>query len=395
MDQADLHHHQREDAEPDGLVHLAHAEELQPHDHRVEDRDGQQDHRQGIHHAAQQQVEQEDGAEDQDRRQAAGLDPLGELGGHLGQGQAGVEQVGAEQHEEDHPTGFGGAQQAALQPLPAQAALGQRQQTACGGANGGRLGGVGPAAVDADYHHQEHAQHRQHLKQCLEPLRRAGRLAVMVAFGLTGDHQAHHDDVAQRRQQARHHRGDEQLGNGFLGQHRIDDQRHRGRDEDAQGAPRRHGGGGQAAGVVVPAQLRQRHLAHGRRGGERRTADRAETGTGANGGHAQSTAQVADEGRRAAEDGLGQAAVGGELAHQHEQRDHRQVVVGQARPGQVVEAEQQRREVAVVHREEAQGAAHQHGQADVHAQHQQGEGGGQRQQAKTESAHGRCSRVRQ
>jgi hypothetical protein len=52
---------------------------------------------------------------------------------------------------------------------------------------------------------------------------------------------------------------------------------------------------------------------------------------------------VADEIIDEAEQCAGQTAVGGELPHQHEQRDHRQVVVGESRVGQVLQRIQQRR----------------------------------------------------
>ncbi|MOA20718.1 hypothetical protein D3C78_1411780 [compost metagenome] len=87
--------------------------------------------------------------------------------------------------------------------------------------------------------------------------------------------------------------------------------------------------------------------------------------------------------------------MGGELTHQHEQRNHRQVVVGQPRVGQVVEGEQQRGEITGIDRQEAGRAADQHGDADVHAQHQQGHGDGQGNQAETQTAHERTPGARQ
>ncbi|MNT52642.1 hypothetical protein D3C72_1896760 [compost metagenome] len=160
MDQADLHHHQRKDAKPDRFVGLAHAEEIQAHDHRVEDRNGQQDHRQRIHDAAQHQIQTEDDQQHQHRCQTTANYPGREFTGHLRQGQPRVEQVGAEQYEEDHRRGFCRTQHARAKAAPAHPTLPHRENAAGRSANRGSLGRVGPTTVNADDHHQEHTNHR-------------------------------------------------------------------------------------------------------------------------------------------------------------------------------------------------------------------------------------------
>src|SRR5690606_5949631 len=68
-------------------------------------------------------------------------------------------------------------------------------------------------------------------------------------------------------------------------------------------------------------------MRHRRRRGERGTADRPEGCARANAGHGHAATHVAQPRGGGIEDLGGQAGTRGELAHQHEERDHRQRVV--------------------------------------------------------------------
>lgn len=98
-------------------------------------------------------------------------------------------------------------------------------------------------------------------------------------------------------------------------------------------------------------------------------------------------APVTHEGRGKLEQRARQAAVGGKLAHEHEQRNHRQVVVGQAGVGQVVQREQQAGAVATIHGHKAHGTADQHAHAHVNAQCQQKQQARKNPQSNGHAAH--------
>jgi hypothetical protein len=93
--------------------------------------------------------------------------------------------------------------------------------------------------------------------------------------------------------------------------------------------------------------------------------------------------KAADE----AEQRARQPAVGGELAHQQEQRDDDQVVVRQPRIGQVLQRVEQRRPFAAGQPHVAAGAHREHRDADGHAQHQQHQHDAEQHQAGADAAH--------
>ena len=90
-----------------------------------------------------------------------------------------------------------------------------------------------------------------------------------------------------------------------------------------------------SAGVVVAAELGQRHLAHGRGGRERGAADRAETGAGADRAIAMPPRKWPTQ-ALAARNRSGESPRARELAHQHEQRHDREVVVREPPVGEVL-----------------------------------------------------------
>ncbi len=66
---------------------------------------------------------------------------------------------------------------------------------------------------------------------------------------------------------------------------------------------------------------------------------------------------------------LTQAAMGGELPHQQKERNHDQIVVGEARIGQVFQGAQQRVGVSAGEVDIASGADREHGDPDRNADH--------------------------
>ena len=192
-------------------------------------------------------------------------------------------------------------------------------------------------------------------------------------------HQAHvdrdRDHVAGHRDQAGNHRGGEQLGDVLLGQDGVDHERHAGRNQDAERAPGGQCAGGQALRIAVALELRQRHRGDGGRGGHRGAANGAECGAGDHRGHRQPAAKARHGRRSHLEQGAADAALGGEVAHQDEQRDHRQVVAGKARERLGVEKTRQWRPTCLQHIADQARREHRHRdrRAQRHQRHHDGE----------------------
>jgi hypothetical protein len=202
----------------------------------------------------------------------------------------------------------------------------------------------------------------------------------------------HHPDidgdrghVAQHRDQARHHGRGKQLGDVLFGQDGIDHQRHRRRDQDAQGATRCQRAGGQAPRIPVALHFRQRD--RGDRGcrGHRRPADGAERGTGQHRRHRQAPLETAHECCRKTEQGLRDAALCREMPHQDEQRDHRQVVTGEACEGLGVEETCQRRPPRL--RDVTRGSGEKHRDGDRRANRHQHQHDGEDHQCQQQRGH--------
>src|SRR5699024_2652326 len=158
-DQADLYHHQGDNAEPEGDLFMGQPGKRQADDDRVEDRNGQEDHGQRVHDATEHQVDQQDRHQHGHGRKAAGLHPGRQLDRHACQRQAAVEQVGTDDDQIDHGSGFRGATQTLVQPLTAHAAAKHGIQAAGSRADGGGFGQVGPATVNAVDDDDEHHHH--------------------------------------------------------------------------------------------------------------------------------------------------------------------------------------------------------------------------------------------
>jgi hypothetical protein len=121
----------------------------------------------------------------------------------------------------------------------------------------------------------------------------------------------------------------------------------------------------------VPAHLR---IGHGREGGggrDRGATDCGKAGAGEDGGEAEATAQVADEGVGGTEQLAAHARRGDECAHQQEHRDHAECVVGHRAHRRL--ADQLQRGPRADDHAKAGDADEAHGHADRHAQEHQRE----------------------
>ena len=147
--------------------------------------------------------------------------------------------------------------------------------------------------------------------------------------------------------------------------------------------------GRQRPGVAVAAQFRQRHLAHRRGGGQRRAADRAEARARADRRHRDPALLMAHERADKAEQRTGQPAMGGELPHQQEQRNHHQVVIRQPRIREILERIEQRRGVAPGQIQIPAGADDEHRDADRHADDHQRQHHAKDHEADFDAAQGR------
>jgi hypothetical protein len=114
------------------------------------------------------------------------------------------------------------------------------------------------AAIDAADHHDRNEQDRPHGPERAKFLPAAPPVVLWGAFRAAARHDGDHDAVEQRRHDARHESRHEEFGDVLLGRDGVDDQDHRGRDEDPQGAANRDRAGREPVVVAVTPQFRQR-----------------------------------------------------------------------------------------------------------------------------------------
>ena len=222
--------------------------------------------------------------------------------------------------------GAGAVDQDVEQRPPVEGPAGQREHEGAEGADAGAFGGGEDAAVDAAHGEGEQGRHRPDLAQRLQsiaparPFRRRPGLRVAPADVLHRDAEQDHGDEAGQEA------GREQLADAGLGHDPVEDHDGRGRDQDAERAAGGDRAGGELVGVAVAVHRRVGDLGEGRGGGDRGAADRAEAGAGEHRRHRQAAAQVADEGVGGPVQLLRHAGPGDEVAHQDEERHHRQHV---------------------------------------------------------------------
>ena len=177
------------------------------------------------------------------------------------------------------------------------------------------------------------------------------------------------DGIEDNGHRGRHKRGGEKRQNRLLGQHRIEDHHRRWRHNNPKRAPRRNRPRRQPAVIPARQHFRHGHPAKGGGGCNPRSADRTKSRTGHNRCGRQSAAPVPEQSIRHIIDIRGQPAGRGQTAHQHEQRDHRQIERPHGR-GRFTGHQRQGR--APAHDLGKPGHASQrHGNANRHMQHDQ------------------------
>ena len=240
-----------------------------------------------------------------------------------------------------------------------------------GRAHAGRFGRGEQAAIDAADHEREQQQRRPDVLQRGQPLRPGRALArrqearPRIADQRDGDH-VHGD-----REHARQDAGDEQLADVLLGDQAVDRKHRRRRDHDAERAAGRDHAGRERLRIVEAPHLRIGDPREGRRGRDRRAADRGKAAAGRDGRDAEPAAQMAEEGVGGAEQLAAHAGGGGERAHQQEHRHDGEIEVGH-RPHRGL-ADHLERRPAADDVAEAGDADQAHRHADRHAQQHQHE----------------------
>ena len=304
--EADADDDQDQDAEPDRGLFGVEAE-IQRHHDREEDGESEEDHGELVHDPAQDDVEDEKGRQHGIGRQAQTADQVGGLERQLGEGEEGVEDLGTEEDQEDHCRQLGRLQQAFAELGPAEPALRQTHDGGRDGADGRTLGGREHAAIDPADNDDGDQQGGPDLEQAAAPLGADDARSGGPGGGIAADAPGNGQHVEEGGQQAGDEGRHEQLGDVLLGRDRIDDQDHRGRDQDAEGPTDGERAGRQGRRVAVTAQLGIGGTAHRGGGGDRGAADGAEGGAGADRSHRHPTAAVADQSAGGLEQRLGEA----------------------------------------------------------------------------------------
>ena len=184
---------------------------------------------------------------------------------------------------------------------------------------GGGLGRAEHAEIDAADRDSEQQDDLPQAQQGLEAFgqRQAGHFRHPVRRDPADDRD--HEDVQGGERDTRQQRGGEQLRHAGFGDDGVEDQDDRGRNQDAERAAGGDGAGRQPLIVAELAHFRDRNPRHGGGGRERRTADRPETGAGADCAHGERAAQAAEQGIGRPVQVARHAGTGGDDAHQDEQ----------------------------------------------------------------------------
>ena len=187
----------------------------------------------------------------------------------------------------------------------------------------------------------------------------AGRTRLRVSPGV--DHDRAH--IQQGPQQAGQHSGDEQLADVGLGHDAVDHEGHTGRNHDAQSPGRGDAAGGQRIAVAVALHLGVGHTRHGGRCGQAAATNGRKTRAGQHGGNRQAATQMPHKTVGGAVQLARNVRLVDQVAHENEQRHHRERIVVDGAEGRFTHHEQGR-------------APTQDTQAPDHARDQHGHGNG-------------------
>ncbi len=213
----------------------------------------------------------------------------------------------------------------------------------------GRLGHRHDAAIDAAK--DDHGDHQRRYAAQVdgdELLARHRRLDRVV-LGSREDHDEGNEQ--HRLDQAGNDAAEEQPRYGFFRDHRIDDHRQAGRNEDAERACGAHRAQREAVVIVARDHGRDEHRADGDGGGDRRAADGREDRAGDDADKREAAARSADPGLRDVDQRPRDPALlhegGGHDEHRHRQQRFRVEVVDEElrqrdQRGAVVPEQQQR-----------------------------------------------------
>ena len=175
----------------------------------------------------------------------------------------------------------------------------------------------------------------------------------------------HHDrtHIQQGAQQAGQNTGKEQLADVGLGHDAVDHEGHAGRNHDAQSPGRGDAARGQRIAVTIALHLGVGHTRHGGRCGQAAAANGRKTRAGQHGGNRQTATQVPHKTVGGAVQLARDVRLVDQVAHQDEQRHHRERIVVDGAEGGFTHHEQGR-------------APAQDTQAPDHARDQHGHGNG-------------------
>jgi hypothetical protein len=303
-----------------------------------------------------------------------------------------------EGHGDDHHDHAGlarRAEQDLLHVAPAPDAVDAHHQgQGAGGAHPRHFRGRAPAVVEGDHHHGDQHDEGQQARQRLEPLApgeklgleqfaRRAALARRLLLARGGEHHPQGEDRGE--QDAGDDAGDEQLADRLLGDDAVDDQRQRGRDEDAQRAAGGDEAGGQFLRVAALPHLRDAHAAHGGAGGRAGAAHGGEHRAAEDVGHAEAAGQLVEPAMRRLVEVRRRPRLADRRAHQDEQRDGEQGEVVQLaveRLGDVLQVARRHEEEHEAERHAAQR------EGDRHAGEQQQQRRAEVEQADLKHAHG-------
>ena len=238
------------------------------------------------------------------------------------------EQIGAEHDHEQNAADTDRAFDRLEQRGKRELAADHAENDGAERADRGRFGRAEYAGIDAANGHDEQREKLPRAFHGGEPLTPRHAFASRgIAFADIRD-QHRHRHIKRGQQQAGDQAGGEQPRHRLLGDRGVDHHDDRRRNQDAEAAAGGKRAGGKPHVIAGLAHFGQRDPRHGRRGGDRGAAHRAEGGASRERRYRDSAAHTGKRHARRPEQIGGQAGFRGDFAHQHEQRHHRQRIGG-------------------------------------------------------------------
>lgn len=188
---------------------------------------------------------------------------------------------------------------------------------------------------------------------------------------LEADHEPHRDHEAQRAEEAGDDPRDEQVADGLLRQHAVNDEGGARRDEAADGPRTGQRAHGELVVVAVLAHLREGDGGHGDAARQHVPDDGPEQRAGGHAADGEPAAQVSEPLARAAVDVLAESGVEAQVAHEHEEHEGRPCIAAGRRVHGFAEGREARRNAAQVGDEDKAGGHECEG--DGHAEEEEGE----------------------